>query len=316
MRKSEPKRSCRLNRLAVSFLVGLWAVTPGWVNALPNGGQIVSGTGSISQPSAQDMLIQQDSQQLITNWQGFSIGSAESVTFNQLNSSAVALNRVIGVDPSIILGKLSANVQVFLTNPSGVVFGKGAVLFTLLNGGDLNLAPGNSNGNLGGNDLGHITAENLILKTDGNIDVKGITKRNTDGITDSVILESRGNITFEGVASAFPALKLSAVNDINVNADITTTKSDFIAVADSEGNGKGDFNVAHGVVIASARDIDVSAPNINADESSFKETRNLILNGNGVSNGSQTSIDTDSIQQGTLSAFLTEFFENGGPGGC
>ena len=112
MRKTEPKRNRRLYRLAASILVSLWAVAPGWVHALPNGGDIVSGAGAISQ-TAQDMVIQQNSQQLITNWQGFSIGSAESVTFNQPSSSAVALNRVIGVDPSIILGKLSPTVRCF-----------------------------------------------------------------------------------------------------------------------------------------------------------------------------------------------------------
>ena len=63
-----------------------------------------------------------------------------------------------------------------------------------------------------------------------------------------------------------------------------------------------------------ARDIDVTAPNINADESSFNETRDLILNGNKVSNG--TPIDNGPIQQATLGTFLTDFFQNGGPGGC
>jgi hypothetical protein len=192
--------------------------------------------------------------------------------------------------------------------------GTGDVAFTLLSGGDLNIEPGDSNGHLGGNDLGHITAENLILRTDGDINVKGITEKNTDGITDSVILESGGNITFEGVASAFPALKLFAITDININADVTTTQGDFIAVADSENNGIGDFNVAPGVVIASARDIDVSAPNINADESSFNETRNLILNGSVAGGVPLSPIDTDSIQQGSLSSFLTDFFQNGGSG--
>ena len=127
MRTTELKKSRGWFRLTASILTGLWAMTPGWVNALPGDGQIVSGTGSITQ-TAQDMVIQQDTQQMITNWQSFSIGAAESVTFNQPNSSAVALNRVIGVDPSIILGKLSSNGQVFLSNPSGVVFGKGAVV--------------------------------------------------------------------------------------------------------------------------------------------------------------------------------------------
>ena len=148
MRKSEMKRNRKLYRTVVSLWLGLWLITPSWAFALPNGGDIVSGTGTISQ-TAQDMVIQQNTQQLITNWQGFSIGSAESVTFNQPNSSAVALNRVIGADPSMILGKLSSNGQVFLTNPSGVVFGAGSVvdvhglLATTFNISDANFLNGN-----------------------------------------------------------------------------------------------------------------------------------------------------------------------------
>jgi large exoprotein involved in heme utilization and adhesion len=38
----------------------------------------------------------------------------------------VALNRVIGANPSSILGNLSANGKVFLVNPNGILFGNGA----------------------------------------------------------------------------------------------------------------------------------------------------------------------------------------------
>ena len=79
----------------------------------------------------------------------------------------------------------------------------------------------------------------------------------------------------------------------------------------------GDFNVASDASITSARDIDVSAVNINADEGAFGETRDLILNGvGGGGGGSQPPIDTNSVQQGSLSSFLTDFFQNGGSGGC
>jgi filamentous hemagglutinin family protein len=50
----------------------------------------------------------------------------ELVRFLQPGQTAVALNRVTGVDPSTILGQLIANGQVFILNPNGVVFGSSA----------------------------------------------------------------------------------------------------------------------------------------------------------------------------------------------
>jgi filamentous hemagglutinin family protein len=577
MRKSEMKRNSRLYRPIVSLWLGLWLITPGWAFALPTEGVVVPGSGdAVITQTAQDMVIQQNTQQLITNWQSFNIQVSESVTFNQPNSSAVALNRVIGVDPSVILGKLSANGQVFLTNPSGVVFGAGSVVdvhgllattynisdanflnrnyqftqdpnlplasvinngtinarryvglsapaventgsiivadlgtlrqdyatattldfngdglisfavaeqvsglktdakgnlindqinnsgiiqanggqvllstrlardvitnvvnhsaiieaqtvlqengkivlssvreevapaemigkpfardgnglislvggaegniqlagtldaagvlvatgggrkgsgtvtvgageslttnnghiaiiaddlvldgdlnsgegnvfFVPADGGNLTLSPDGSKGaGLGGNDLGHITANNLVIGTTGNIHVKGMNEESTQGISGSVFLISAGNIIFNVEASVFSALNAYAFNDINVNQNVTTTKGDFVAVADLERNGKGNFNVPSDVVITSARDIDVSAPLINAEDPSFNETRDLILNGDvaepPLPEPPAPSVVAESINQGSLGSFLTEFFENGGSsGGC
>ncbi len=607
MRKPHLKQNRRAYRLVLNLLVFFLAFLPALVFALPNGGDIVSGSGSISQPTSQDMLIKQSSQRMITNWQGFSIGSAESVKFQQPNAGAVSLNRVIGADPSLILGKISANGQVFLTNPSGVVFGKGAVVdvhgllattlnitnedflkddyrfdqdpeavlsavvnrgdinaesyvgllapavsnegsivvadmgsvalgsgtsatmsfdgegminfaivsavsgwvkdaegnliedrinnsgliranggqvlltakdagdvirnvvnhtgiieaqtvreqdgriilagsssgdvnvsgaldasdvwvttgdedakgnrhsgnilwntdhdyagtgtrnltliahndivfngsilnsrplpsdrlnlnltadsdrngagsvevaagqrlsthngdiniiahdldlngdldsgtgdvrFTLSDGGNLILAAGDPNGaNVGGDDLGHITAQNLVMSTDGNINVKGITEENTSGIADSVILIAGRDINFEDAESFFPALQAYAVTDINVNVNQTTTQGDFIAVADSENNTIGDFNVAPGVVITSARDIDVSGNAIDAGPEAFNETRNLILNGDVVGDvppappepSPEPSLDPESLEEGVLNGFILQFFDN------
>lgn len=92
---------------------------------LPTGGQIVSGTGAIA-TNGNAMTITQSSGRLITNWNSFSIGAGNSVTFKQPGASSVALNRVTGQDPSQILGSLTSNGQVFLVNPNGIVFGNGA----------------------------------------------------------------------------------------------------------------------------------------------------------------------------------------------
>lgn len=95
-------------------------------SALPTGGQVTAGSASISTPSAGAMRIDQATDRTIINWQIFSIGSAASVRFVQPSSSSVALNRVVGANPSEIFGRLTANGQVFLTNPNGVLFAPGA----------------------------------------------------------------------------------------------------------------------------------------------------------------------------------------------
>ena len=103
------------------FLGG--AAFPG--HALPTGAEVSAGNGVISRTGSA-LTVQQTSPRLAINWQSFGIGAAESVIFRQPDASAIALNRVLGQDPSVILGSLSANGQVFVLNPNGVLFGPGA----------------------------------------------------------------------------------------------------------------------------------------------------------------------------------------------
>lgn len=93
--------------------------------AAPTGGQISAGSGSITQ-AATTTTINQSNQKLAINWNSFNIAANETVNFVQPNRSAIALNRVLGTDGTQILGQLNANGQVFILNPNGVLFGKGA----------------------------------------------------------------------------------------------------------------------------------------------------------------------------------------------
>ena len=93
--------------------------------ALPQGGVVTSGSANVTATPG-NMTIVQGSQSAVLNWQSFGIGAGESVQFVQPGAGAVALNRVVGSDPSAILGKLSANGKVFLVNPNGILFGQGA----------------------------------------------------------------------------------------------------------------------------------------------------------------------------------------------
>jgi len=94
------------------------------VLALPFGQQVVNGQATFN--SQGNSLTIANSPTAIINWQGFSINTNEAVYFNQQNSASMVLNRVMGQDPSRILGLLQSNGRVFLINPNGILIGQGA----------------------------------------------------------------------------------------------------------------------------------------------------------------------------------------------
>ncbi|HEY0901797.1 MAG TPA: filamentous hemagglutinin N-terminal domain-containing protein [Micavibrio sp.] len=112
-----------LHKRALLLGVAFWALHPASVFAgdLPTGGQIIAGSGSISQ-NGSTLTVTQDTPHMAANWQSFSIGQGHTVNFQQPSAQAVALNRVLGSDVSVIQGALNANGKVFLINPNGVTF--------------------------------------------------------------------------------------------------------------------------------------------------------------------------------------------------
>ena len=111
------------SRAVLAAMVASLAL-PAW--ALPVDGQVVGGSGTITQGLSTTLNVNQSSSSLALNWQSFNISAGETVNFIQPSSHAVALNRVTGPDPSAIFGRLNANGQVFLVNGSGILFGQGA----------------------------------------------------------------------------------------------------------------------------------------------------------------------------------------------
>ncbi|MBF0331389.1 MAG: filamentous hemagglutinin N-terminal domain-containing protein [Candidatus Omnitrophica bacterium] len=92
---------------------------------LPEGGTIVEGNGHITTVGS-DMTVRQYTDKMIADWTSFSISSGASVEFKQLHDTSIALNRVTGVNPSEIMGRLAANGRIFLVNPNGILFGAGS----------------------------------------------------------------------------------------------------------------------------------------------------------------------------------------------
>jgi filamentous hemagglutinin family protein len=139
--------------LSAALLAGLAALSGG-AGAAPQGGQVVSGSGSISANGA-TTTITQASDKLSINWQSFNVAKAETVNFVQPSASALAVNRILDTQGSQILGKINANGQVWLINPNGVLFGRdaqinvGGLLASTLNPDDASI--GSARSNFGGN---------------------------------------------------------------------------------------------------------------------------------------------------------------------
>ena len=118
-----------MKRSRVSLAVWIQLAWPLHSHAEPMGGKVVSGQAVIQQATQAGQsvtTITQTSPKATLNWQSFNVGSGEAVRFVQPSASALSINRISDPNGSKILGKLSANGQVWLINPAGVFFGPGA----------------------------------------------------------------------------------------------------------------------------------------------------------------------------------------------
>ena len=119
-----PRAGLRRRVLAGS-IVAAFGIAPGLGLAqLPAGHSVVAGTASVV--SGEGRMTVTNSPNAVLNWQSFSIGTDNAVHFQQPDAASKVLNRVVGNDPSSILGSLSSNGEVWLLNPHGVLFGNEA----------------------------------------------------------------------------------------------------------------------------------------------------------------------------------------------
>lgn len=113
----------------IALVVSAVVASASLLQAAPSGGVVTSGGASITQSGAVT-TITQSTQKTAINWTDFSIKANETVNFVQPSANAIALNRVVGNERSVIDGALNANGQVWLLNSNGVLFGKNASINT------------------------------------------------------------------------------------------------------------------------------------------------------------------------------------------
>ena len=114
-------------RKLVATALALWAVT--WLLpeaiAGPTNGTVAKGSAQITQ-SGTTTTITQATQYALLNWGTFNVAANETVNFNQPSAADVAVNQIADTNASTIYGQINARGEIFLINPNGIVFGKGA----------------------------------------------------------------------------------------------------------------------------------------------------------------------------------------------
>jgi filamentous hemagglutinin family protein len=122
-----------MNRWRALLFTTSALVPMGLASALagPNGATVAAGSASVSGQGTGNVVVNQSTQNAIINWNTFNIGAGETTTIVMPSKSSTELDRVTGgLGPSQILGSLTSNGQVFLVNPDGILFGKGAEVNT------------------------------------------------------------------------------------------------------------------------------------------------------------------------------------------
>ncbi len=106
--------------MALPAYEGLWA--------LPQKALVIEGDACL-QPQERQLSITAGDRSII-QWDSFSIGLNEKVSFTLPSAQSAVLNRVCGESPSALLGELHANGAVYLINPHGILIGKEGVVQT------------------------------------------------------------------------------------------------------------------------------------------------------------------------------------------
>ena len=123
-RELRPVQSTQYKAAALAVAACFSASVLNPAHAGPTNPVVVNGAAQFT--TVGNLLSITNTPNAIINWGSFSIGANEITKFIQQSASSAVLNRVVGQNASEILGSLSANGQILLVNPNGVLFGKGA----------------------------------------------------------------------------------------------------------------------------------------------------------------------------------------------
>ncbi len=117
----------RSARIAAMGMMLIFLGSPcGLVWALPQGQDVINGDVSFTNPDANTLNININSDQSIIQYNSFNIAAGETVNFFMPSTDAFSLNRVVAGGDSQIFGNLFANGNLILLNQNGINFGAAA----------------------------------------------------------------------------------------------------------------------------------------------------------------------------------------------
>jgi len=194
----------------------------------PTGAQVNSGSATINQ-SGNTTTINQSSNNLSLNWNNFNIAPQETVNFVQPSASSIAVNHILDTNGSQILGHLDANGQVFLINPNGILFGKGAqvnvggLVASTLNFNDANL--NSATRSFSGNGVGSVINLGSISSAGGYVALFGNQVNNQGTISAQLgtVALGAGNavtLTFSGNNLLHMQVDQSVLNSLTENGGL------------------------------------------------------------------------------------------------
>ena len=287
--------------------------------ALPSGGVVVSGNVNIAPPNAGTLTITQDSAKGIINWGspgvgGFSISAGETVQFIHQAAGHVTLNRDLSGALSLIQGTLTANGNVFLINPAGVVFGAnssvnvGGLLATTLNVTDDAF---NGAGPMTFTQSGAAGAVNVLqgadIKAGGFVYLVAPQVSNDGSLTGTSVASPIGEVVLAGTdqfqvqynGAGLIGFELQTANSANTKAEVANTKNGRIQSSQVLMTASESQNITTSVVnnagIVEATDIDFAAAVVQQQGTlANRDSKDQVTASNSISLKARDSLSFDS----------------------
>ncbi len=294
------------HNLVLGLLLGLSSGQAAYAN--PTGAEVINGQVTFAQPDANTLNIT-NSNGAVINWQQFSIQQNEITRFIQDSANSAVLNRIVGQDPSALLGQLLSNGRVFLINPNGIVFGPNSVIDTA----------GLIASTLDMTDEDFIN-QNLTFRGDNAADIQnqGYIKAGANGdifliapnIENSGIIETEGG---EIILAAGESVTIASLDSDDIIFDVQAPENEVVNLGEMITNG-GAARMFAGTIKHSGS---INANSISVDENGkvqlfaqadIEITTDAIITANGTSGG-EVKIESESgtvWNSGTIEATGSE----------